>query len=188
MEEKYLTATEASRRYEIGERTIRQWITTGRLPAQTGTRDGHKIWKIQASDIERIIAEKHTTGIGTGSVPVELQRLAAMEHKLETLSLVVDALDFRVRSLEEEQRRARTAQKPVSLPVLDMATDPPEEGTLTMQEFAAHLGIERKTLLDSVLKYDLPHTAIPNPTRPREMKRSFTPEQQAAIIAWRKSH
>jgi hypothetical protein len=69
------------------------------------------------------------------------------------------------------------------VPRQDTVTDLPS-GTLTMQEFAAELGIARRTLLEQVQKYDLPHTLLPS-NRPGEQKRVFTIEQQAAIVEWR---
>lgn len=61
---------------------------------------------------------------------------------------------------------------------------PPD--TITLQEFAEQLGIARRTLLEQIVKYGLPHVAIPDPARQNEMKRYFTVEQQEAVKEFRK--
>lgn len=53
---------------------------------------------------------------------------------------------------------------------------------ILLKDFAELHGVNRRTLLDHVRKYDLAHIALPDPARPRELKRYLTPEQQQAVL------
>ena len=56
-----------------------------------------------------------------------------------------------------------------------------------MGEFAARLNIERTTLRGHLKNFEAEghtYTKMPHPSRPSEMLRHFTPEQQETFIAW----
>ncbi len=171
-----MSVDEAAARLGVSTKTIYRYLERGTL---TSEKIGLMHF-IPTEQIEKLALSRH--------VPTDEK--TRLENRVTALYEITDALDFRVKALEEKLRAMQT------LPTVQTAQETRREtqetpvlpdGTLTISEFATALGIARKTLLDAVMKYGLEHISIPNPARPREMKRYFTPEQQAAIKQWRAS-
>src|SRR6266487_3345172 len=164
-----MSVDEAAARLGVSTKTIYRYLERGTL---TSEKIGLMHF-IPTEQIEKLALSRH--------VPTDEK--TRLENRVTALYEITDALDFRVKALEEKLRAMQT------LPTVQTAQETRvlPDGTLTISEFATALGIARKTLLDAVMKYGLEHISIPNPARPREMKRYFTPEQQAAIKQWRAS-
>src|SRR6266516_1951792 len=171
-----MSVKQAAMRLNVAEKTIFRYLLSGKL---TSEKIGSQHY-IPTEQVENMAKSRH--------VPTDEK--TRLDNRVNTLYEITDALAFRVKALEEKLRAMQ------ALPTVQTAQETRREtqetpvlpdGTLTISEFADALGIARKTLLDAVMKYDLDHIAIPNPARPKEMKRYFTPEQQTAIKQWRAS-
>jgi hypothetical protein len=84
----YITATMASRRFAISEKTIRNWIKMGKLPAQKIKIDGLDQWQIDTEDIEQVVNRK-----STGMPPEEMiARFELIEQRLDAIEQRLDAM------------------------------------------------------------------------------------------------
>ncbi len=178
----YVSIFEARLRTGVSEVTIRRAIKSGKIAVKARALQPGEQYLIPVEELEKLKPRDDYALI--------TQQLGNQKQRIDTLYELFAAHDFRIKELEE---KLRTIQ---ALPTVQTAQETRREtqetpvlpdGTLTISEFADALGIARKTLLDAVMKYDLDHIAIPNPARPKEMKRYFTPEQQTAIKQWRAS-
>lgn len=80
-----LTATEASRRYSISERTIRSWIRVGKLDARKAKIDGLDSWQIDTDEIEKAIARKKAGKLNASTLPEVFARMEALESRLSAI-------------------------------------------------------------------------------------------------------
>lgn len=110
-----ISPAEAARLTGRTERTVRLWITSGRLPAEpSGFRErrtgvGPYRWLIDVDDLAQIpgihldqvyLAELQARHALTGQEPGVLERLAGIEHALTKVRTDIDALR---RDLEEQR-------------------------------------------------------------------------------------
>ncbi|SRR6266487_1739141 len=170
-----MSVKQAAMRLNVAEKTIFRYLLSGKL---TSEKIGSQHY-IPTEQVENMAKSRH--------VPTDEK--TRLDNRVNTLYEITDALAFRVKALEEKLRAMQ------ALPTVQTAQETRREtqetpvlpsGTLTMQEFATALGMSRRTLLEQVMKHDLPHTVLPS-ARPGETKRVFTVEQQAAIKQWRAS-
>lgn len=87
-----LTATEASRRYSISERTIRTWIRVGKLPARKAKIDGLDSWQIDTDEIEKAIARKKAGKLNASTLPEVFARMEALESRLSAIEETLDTM------------------------------------------------------------------------------------------------
>jgi excisionase family DNA binding protein len=197
-----MSVQEAARYLGVTEKTIYRYLDKRKLSSE---KIG-LVHFIPRSEVETMALSGH--------VQTDVQ--THERDRVTTLYEITDALDFRVRELEEQVRSLKSVQTPVqtpqearrvpasvspshTTPIRDKATTAPRTtrpmpladlplGALTLQEFAEQLGIARRTLLELTTRHNFEHIAIPDPTRPKETKRYFSPEQQANIRQWRAEH
>lgn len=113
-----VTATEAARLASRGERTIRQWIATGRLAAEpAGFRErrqgvGPNRWLVDVDDLARIpgvrldaarLAELEAQAALQETSEAVLGRLARMEQGLEQVRQELSILREHLAALERRQ-------------------------------------------------------------------------------------
>ncbi len=183
----YITATEASRRYHISEKTIRTWLKTGKLPAHKARVDGLDQWQINTEEIEQVIAQKHSRIDTTGIVLVEMQR------QIDELRAEIDAL--------KQGREPYTAQPPPTTrsesvkPTIAHPGAIPEElpsGSQHIQDFLA--AYDLKSHRRRIIGYmDAPSNGLQfhsfqKANRPTETDRFLTLEQQEALLEWLHAH
>lgn len=182
----YITATEASRRYAISEKTIRTWLKTGKLPAHKTKVDGLDQWQINTEDIEQVIALKYSRIDTTGIVLVEMQR------EIDELKAEIDAL--------KQSREPHAAQPPPTAHAEPARSSVAHSGaivgqppnTLTLQELSERVQRDKSGLLSHLKKYDkdpekypqFEHIRIPVAARPGWFTRYFTEGQAERIAAW----
>jgi excisionase family DNA binding protein len=197
-----MSVKEAAARLNVAEKSIFRYLKRGTL---TSTKIGVQHY-IPCDQVERLALSRR--------VPTDEK--TRLDNRITTLYDLVGALDFRVRELEEQVRNLKNVQTPVqtpqervrtpvavspshTTPIREQATTAPRiqrqsampempPGTLSLQEFADALGIARRTLLELTIRHNFEHIAIPDPTRPKETKRYFSPEQQASVKHWRAEH
>lgn len=200
----YVSIFEARLRTGVSEVTIRRAIKSGKVAVKAISLQPGEQYLIPVEELEKLKSRDDYALIS--------QRLGRVEERIDTLYELLAAHDFRIKQLEEQVRNLKNVQtpaqshqeratKPVAVspsnytPTRDKATSAPRvtrqsaipempPGTLSLQEFSDVLGIARRTLLEQVVKYDLPHTALES-NRPGELKRYFDSEQQEAVKQWR---
>lgn len=193
-----MSVQEAARQLGVTEKTIYRYLDKRKLSSE---KIG-LVHFIPRSEVEAMRVSGH----------VQKEDRTYERERIDTLYELLAAHDFRIKQLEEQVRNLKNVQtpaqshqeratKPVAVspsnytPTRDKATSAPRvtrqsaipempPGTLSLQEFSDVLGIARRTLLEQVVKYDLPHTALES-NRPGELKRYFDSEQQEAVKQWR---
>lgn len=124
MPQGYLNVTEAARKYNITEKTIRSWITKRLLPAHTVVIRGMTQYAIAIADIEAVITERamgQEEKKETSSLEQEIrqritnleQRVSELERKLEIPQQVIDQAP---RHLQGKETTADTSSTDSTLP------------------------------------------------------------------------
>lgn len=195
-----LTAREAAKRLNKDERTIRRWITAGKL---TPKQSASNRLAIDERDIDALAASL------TADEEKKRQEVVSMQARIEALEAEQARILARLALLETGKaarpdtdqiatrpatiRPARPRSAAAALPAGELPTDveiPP--GSRQATEFAAAHNINRVTFRDHLtlgIRGELvEHISFINPSNPRETKRYLSPEQQlAAREFWKRN-
>lgn len=191
----YLTATQAASRLGRSEKTIRRWITEGRVAAFHPHGRKNQL-AIAESDIDRLAQElaqfeQPAAEQGSGSL-VELiarinqleQRVTELEQQLAEQGRLIHAINDAISHVGTPvhaavagiTRRATASTSPTETPV-----DVPS-GSILAVDFARDHDVPPATFRDHVVKGLTPSLSIPNPARPGQFTRWLSLEQQQQAI------
>ncbi len=178
-----LTAREAARRLNRDERTIRRWVSAGKLTPRTSASNR---LAIDEQDIERLV-ERLTER--------DQQRRGIIDLEDRVLQLEQEQAAILARLALLEERAGTFAPKPAAPDRRPRSLATPADvppGSRQATEFAAAHGVHRVTFRDHMtigIRGDLvAHISIPKPNKPRETDRWLSPEQQQAAVDFWQRH
>lgn len=191
----YLTAVAAAERLKRSEKTVRRWITEGKLPAHHVAKNRYAIAE---PDVERLANELAQFESHAEQTP-DLDRLAArmseLEQKIAQLELLLSRPRRDIDSIEQllvsepsvsrprREQRQKAATEPQS-----SSKEPPASGALLAKDFATIYGVNASTFRDHVRKgigpesEKAPSTSRQKPGRPNEREYWILPEQQQQVL------
>jgi excisionase family DNA binding protein len=196
----YYTATQAAQYLHKTEKTVRSWISAGKLLATSVKVRGVSQWQIAQSDLDMLLEQPEVTSnaipVDTGSTAVQELR-TQNEAQGQTIAMMqeqIALLEQRLQALESTATHRPTttsaiAHKP---PVTHTETaghhaDLPDDA-MSLDQAGKLLNLSRRQLAD-ILKEQDPeqryHIATPIAARLGQFHRSMTPEQIEAFRVWR---
>lgn len=186
-----VTAIDAARLTGHSEKTIRRWISSGKLPARQVSKNRYAI---STRDLRKYIPEAQP------DLSTALARIQELESTQDTLIDRIERLEALVTSLSNGHRPDKKASEPKPLIRQRVLIDGDEsnqdenqaerseqvlpEGTIIMAQFARDNGLNRRTVQDWIAAHKVEATTV-------EGKHYLTPDQQQAMreyIASRKKY
>lgn len=136
----WLSVSEAARRYQVSDKSIRNWIKAKMLTPHKVRVNGKLQYAIDPAKLEEVMRERNMTAIPIHSVPKP--DTAAQEH-IAHLEQRLDNVERRIAKLEQERYAAVEYRIPEPTP-------PVEEGTMEVHEFTVlhnlHIGQVRNVV------------------------------------------
>lgn len=185
---RYLTAIEASRRIGVAEKTVRNWVASGKLTAHHPAKNR---LAIPENEVEKLARERQ----------LYQSAKAGPEAELSALKTKVTVLEERLKEIEarlDDQRAIAPSYTPMTDEYIAQprraykrtteATEGLPEGCILIRKFAELHGVAPATFRDQCVSGKVEAESRPKPGRPGETERYLTREQQsAAIDYWRRN-
>jgi hypothetical protein len=158
----YISATEASHRYHISDKTIRKWIKHGHLEAEKRAVHGLQQYFIVPAEIERYIAER------------QLSEQSNLAERLAELEKEVRELRDRVAVLEQSEATTGVAEpaehvdKPVAKARATRSSKPPRALVMKEQRPAKAIRSSEPSVVP-VVKEQLTKTQAVRASQPSEV-------------------
>jgi excisionase family DNA binding protein len=192
---KYITATEASRRLGVTDKTVRTWVKDGKL-------DAHHVAKnklaILAADVEALRRKRENYQDETPDISHLVARIAELERMCADLDQKYTELAASVAEKVEKQPVRRPARSPAAVSQkyttmisVDVPADIPD-GSMLFADFAEKHGVPRATFSHHV-KVGIAGDVVasikrPKPSRPEHTEYWLSPDQQVGALAYWDRH
>jgi hypothetical protein len=117
----FISLTEATRRFRVGEKTLRKWLRAANMGEKKPDDQGRMQWQIDSEDLERLVRQKQTAGVVPGSLPVyttsghldasspeTTEQITALASELSYQGEILEALKQGLDALQQEMEVLRT--------------------------------------------------------------------------------
>ena len=194
---RYMNATQAAIALGKNEKTVRRWISEGKLKAERPTP---RSLAIPLSEIDRVKKEleqleQFTPEQGAGSLAALdtdalLERVAQLERKVSELAREplepTNATRPSDTTINKETRQKATTERPASIAGIP-------DDALPIAAFAERYGVKPRTFRDHFtigIRGERITDVIerPKPSRPNETERFLTPEQGTGVLDYWTRH
>lgn len=176
---------EACKTLAIDNATLYRWLRRADNITPLHSPEDNRVRLLTEDDVKYLASthrKKKTRSKPAKTVQDTLhQRIDALEHENALLRTRLDALEQTTRPVRPAKVASHTtASTDDNTPISDNV--PPD--ALSLNEFTKLHGLDRRKVLDHLLRYDMPHIARPIDKRPGQYERYFSPEQQKDILAY----
>lgn len=190
---KYISAAAAARVLGVNEKTVRNWIESGRLNARKAAKNR---FNVLAADIEALRREREQDE--KPDISLLVVRIESLERKYVDLERKYAELTTSIAEKVEKQPVSQSAivttavaQKKATVPSVSLPDNIPD-GSMLFADFAAKFNVPRGTFSHHVkvgIAGDIVETfKRTKPSRQDQMEYWLTPDQQIAALAYWDRH
>jgi excisionase family DNA binding protein len=140
----YITAIEASRRIGVGERTVRLWISQGKIKAE---KVAVNRLAIDERDVDKIVKERIRYR-GSGPEGYEdgiYEKFSELERQVTELTRQVALLTERLEAMEHLNRTEKVEKIPVSHGMAVSSGESLPDGCIFARDFAVQHGVNESS-------------------------------------------
>jgi excisionase family DNA binding protein len=201
-----LTAEQAAKRLNRTERTVRRWITEGKLKAFHPTHGRIDKYLVEESEVEKLAQELaqyeqpgHKQEIVSEDITKEIEKLRGEVFDLRTSVAALEQLYYKlagqtpvtpIEALPESlqtQPEALKRGRPVGRATIETPKEIPS-GSILYSAFAAQHGVNERTFRDQIDQGKIPAFVRVKPSNPLFKERWLRPEDQRAALEFWQSH
>lgn len=187
----YLSVVEASRRYLISEKTLRNWIKANILPADKVRLAGRLQYAINPAMLEATMNDRNMTAIPVHSgITDSTTHIKALEQRLEALERRVSELEASLRTPKPEI--PTLPLQPISKPLRthhanpDKANNPIPAGCVSFVHFLHGIPESSARRWKQEQSSDVAQDGIWHGDSGHQVKIILTPEGQYVYCQWAK--